>query len=397
MIPPLKLPQRLKRTASLVKWRFWALAAITGVGLVVRAPHISFTSWDYQTFLECWYDALAHHGFSSFAHNFSDYTPPYLYLLYFITKFSFIPGIPKIAAIKSINIVFDLMSAGLSHELVRDRKPDGWAPVGAFAAAFLSPLAVLIGSRWGQCDSVVTALLLAFLLAASREQWTVASLMYGLALSVKLHALFIAPVFLALMIKGAIDFRRACLVPAVYVLTNIPAWLAGRSIRALLGIYVNQTRLYPRLSVNAPNLFEWWGPLPESWGLPVGLVLAGAACVWLAVVASRRVGLRSPALLVLLATASSLIIPFLLPRMHERYFFEACAFSLVLAFFSPRNGWIAAVMQFSTIFACSKALGWGRPIPIGLLAVPVADCAGFMAWQVWNSRVPAVPAMGHNK
>src|ERR1700730_7829219 len=52
---------------------------------------------DYTVFLSQWYDFIqTHGGFAAFKYNFSNYNPPYLYLLALTT---YLP-IPKLVAIK---------------------------------------------------------------------------------------------------------------------------------------------------------------------------------------------------------------------------------------------------------------------------------------------------------
>ena len=67
-------------------------------------PFTRYKSNDYNTYLLPWYNYIkAHGGFAALKDNFSDYNPPYLYLLAFAT---YLPVDPLIA-VKSISVVFD--------------------------------------------------------------------------------------------------------------------------------------------------------------------------------------------------------------------------------------------------------------------------------------------------
>ena len=71
------------------------------------------------------------------------------------------------------------------------------------------------------------------------------------------------------------------------------------------------------------------------------------ALVWVLLSRSKRSG--SPSILSLLALASVITTPFLLPKMHDRYFFPADIFALVVAFTFPRFFWIAITTQIASL------------------------------------------------
>lgn len=43
----------------------------------------------------------------------------------------------------------------------------------------------------------------------------------------------------------------------VYLVTIIPAWIAGRPLTDLLLIYLGQSQKFKELTKNAPNLYQW--------------------------------------------------------------------------------------------------------------------------------------------
>ena len=48
------------------------------------------------------------------------------------------------------------------------------------------------------------------------------------------------------------------LIPAVYGVTLVPAWLVGRPLPDLLRVYLSQTDKYLALTMNAPTLYQWF-------------------------------------------------------------------------------------------------------------------------------------------
>jgi len=61
---------------------------------------------------------------------------------------------------------------------------------------------IINGAAWGQCDAIYTAFCLGslYFILADRPAW--ACILFGLALSFKLQAVFFAPVLLLLFLRG---------------------------------------------------------------------------------------------------------------------------------------------------------------------------------------------------
>ena len=95
---------------------------------------------------------------------------------------------------------------------------------------------------------------------------------FGLAFSIKFQAMFLAPALLALWSRRIIPLWAFFLVPAVYVLAMVPAWLVGRPAIKLATVYLTQSTTYHSLTKSAPNVYAW---LPERYYAFV--VIAGLA------------------------------------------------------------------------------------------------------------------------
>ena len=147
----------------------------------------------------------------------------------------------------------------------------------------------------------------------------------------KLQAVFLAPLLLTLFFQKKIKLRHCLWVPLVYVITIFPAYAAGRSVEDLLLLYFNQAGTYKALSMNAPNFFAWFPAFYENTALAsIGIFLAaiimlGVACY----VKKYKIEVKGSTLL-WIAVFSLFWIPFVLPHMHERYFFPADIISMIL-------------------------------------------------------------------
>jgi len=90
--------------------------------------------------------------------------------------------------------------------------------------------------------------------------------------------------------------------------------------------------------------------------------------------------------LVSLALLSVLFPPFLLPGMHERYFFPADVLSVVYAVFVPGGYWAAIMVQFASAFTYLPYLFEQEPVPRSLLSLAMLAAVGWVTRCLVLSR-----------
>ena len=336
-----------------------AIVAVAGSIAALALRYWMRDTWnpDLGRYLVPWYHYIRQHGgFAALGEPFSEYTPPYLYLLAAVT---YLPWFATpVTAIKSISIAFDFCAAAIMWKLVRRRYPAGPAPLLAYFAVLFAPTVVLNGSYWGQCDITYSAWLLACVYGACAERPVVAMLCFAVAFAFKVQSVFLAPFLLVLLLRGRIPWRCLALVPLVYVLLVLPAALLGRPWIDLLTIYSHQSQMYARLSMNAPNLYVFFGRESYDTVYPIGLAIAAAAVLGYVVAGTRSRRRLDPARLLAAATCSVALVPFVLPKMHDRYFFPADLLSIALAFYVPRLWFVALLFQLSSTLAYVFFLGF---------------------------------------
>ena len=341
--------------------------AILLLGLIVRLPGISFISWDYIFFLHSWYNIIVDNGLASLQRGFYNQNVPYLYLLSLASIL--LPNISALVAVKAISIIFDFTLAFFVYKCVALKySRTETVPLLAALVTILLPSVILNGSVWGQCDSIYTVFLVACLYALLRRRQAWAFIAFGLSFAFKLQAVFLAPLFLWMLMKKQVNWRYFLLSPLVYLVTLIPAWLFGRPLRELLLIYIDQGAEYSRLSERAPNLYQWIPNQYYSW-YPLGIVFTALVVLGIALLVFKsRVNMTGD-LLVYLATFSVLIVPFLLPKMHDRYFFPADVIAVIFAFYFPKYWPTPVVIGSVSVLAYLPFLYGVTPVPLPLLAV----------------------------
>ncbi len=337
--------------------------------LALRLCLFGFVSGDMRGDMLGWSEFIrAHGGLRAMRQDIGNYPPLYYYLL---TLASYLP-LPRVYAIKAVYVVFDYVMAGYVWGMVRQRYPKRLTPFAAGLAALFLPTVVLNSSLWGQCDAMYTAGLVACVYYLLRRQHARALLGFGLAFALKPQAVFLAPLLLlVLTLQGRFSPLLLYLVPGVYLVAALPAWLLGRPLMDLLLLYAHQRILpFPSLTLGATNLYQW---LPDRYFkllFPAGLALAAVAAMGFVWFVWRRqpAGLSDEALLSA-ALVSLVLMPYVLPAMHERYFFPADVLGVAFAFWFPRHWPIALLIQFASFFTYLPYLFNQEPVPRPFLAL----------------------------
>ena len=129
--------------------------------LFVRYAFRDFTTSDFTEYTSIWYAAVQAQGLAAAGTSVSNYTPPYLYLLY-LTSLA-VPKLAPVMAIKIPSVAFDCVCAFFVYRIVALKYPGGREPLFASLVVLLAPAVVCNSGLWGQADSIYTAMLLACL------------------------------------------------------------------------------------------------------------------------------------------------------------------------------------------------------------------------------------------
>ncbi len=336
--------RNLLKNNSLQDFLFATLCV--ALALALRLALFNYQTFDTNNFLGPWYDHLRENGFKGFQTGFSNYTPPYLYLLWLAT---YLP-LPKLYAIKSISLFWDFILALVVLLVVRlkyDRRPIWLA---AFAAVLFAPTIFFNSALWGQCDAIHTTFLLTALYCLLRRWPGRALLFFSIALAFKVQAVFLLPLFFVLWAKGEVPLKHFLLLPIVYLVLCLPVFLAGRPLYDLLTIYLDQANTYRRLTSSAPNLYQWLPDNAEVFGR-AGLIFAITVVGFLCYACLKSAARWGNHLTVRLALVSALLVPFALPYMHERYFYAADCIAIVYGFYFPRRFYIPLAVVTISLFS----------------------------------------------
>ncbi len=359
---------------TIIKINYIDLAfTLLGIALAVAVRYslLDYKSFDFIKATKVWYNTIKSEGFSAFGQNFSNYNPPYLYLLYLIARF--FPDSSVVFATKLPSMIADFISAWFAYRIVRLKYTDSPIPILAAFAILFAPTVVLNSAFWGQTDSLYTCLLLATLFFLLSKKYGLTMIMFGLSVSFKAQAVFMSPLLFALLLRKEIPWRYFLLIPLVVVLTLVPSWIAGRSLLDLLLIYPAQTGAFKQLSMNAPSAFEF---IPESGRFYIyyyhaSLISAIVISIFFSIIVYKSQKKLTSSILLELALITVLMMPFILPKMHERYFYPADVISIIFAFYYPGYFFVPIIMSGISFFAYQLTLFGVETVPLSLLALGI--------------------------
>lgn len=376
----LRVAGEMLRKIDLVQVAFLLVGTL--LAILVRVSLLDFKSADYDTFTKVWYNTIQSLGFAALKGDFSNYNPPYLYVLYLVVRF--LPNMTKVAAIKVPSILMDFVCAAFVFKIIQRLTENRLVPFLGYMGTLLAPVVILNSSFWGQADSIYTAGLLGcvyFLLV--RRNW-LAFISFAVAFAFKLQAIFLLPVLVILWLRHEFSWKHFLAIPIVYFLAILPAWLVGRPLASLLNVYASQADYYNRLTMHAPSLYAWFPNNPDLYKLlyPAGLAFgATMILIFILIAASSRTQL-TPALVVQLATFSTLLVPFVLPKMHQRYFFPADILSIVFGFYFPAYFYIPLVINMVSFFSYQYFLFGPEDVPMSVLALVTLSVLGILSRQL---------------
>ena len=268
----------------------------------------------------------------------------------------------------------------------------------AALVTLLLPSVILNSSVWGQSDSIYTTFLVACLYALLRGRQAMGFIAFGLSFAFKPQAVFLAPLFLWMLMKKQVNWRYFFLSPLVYLVTLIPAWLLGRPLKEVLWIYIGGN-YGSALTRNMPNLYQWIPNQYYSSWYPLGIVLTTFVVSVIALLVHKsRVNMTSgrEGGLIYLATFSVIIVPFLLPKMHERYFFSADVIAVIFAFYFPKYWPTPVVIGSVSVLAYLPFLYEVTPVPLPLLAIFLLVLIIVLGWKLLRTLEHLGPSREHS-
>lgn len=340
---------------------FLYVLILSVLAVFVRKPLWNFASGDYNSFLRHWWTEIkALKGLSGFGSTIGDYSPAYKYFITIATKFTD----DSLHAYKYFSCFFDYVLAVFVGLIVYHFNKNKYVAVAGYGATLFLPTLVLNGSCWAQCDQIFTCFVVMSFYFTLKKHTALSMVFYAIAFSFKLQAIFYMPCIVIFTLRKKLKWWGIFVFVITYCVIALPAMFYGMSFKqATIGAYLHQAGEYKQLSLNAPSIYQilpnsvQGGSVPElsNFGTFSTLGVLGVLCV---LFFRYRYELDDKMLL-LMTYFFVLLIPFLLPHMHERYFFMADIFGLIFVFVYPKKCYIALLSFYASLrVVCKYLFSW---------------------------------------
>ena len=333
--------------------RFDAISLFVGAAclacvIFARVSLLYFESTDYRAFLSRWVADLGKLSLKeALSTPIGDYNLPYIYILLIFSRLDIHPML----AIKSLSCFFDVIMAWLVMKLVMHEVEDRRLQMASFVLAMAAPTVMINSAQWAQCDAIYTSFCLLSMLAALRKKGNLCAIAWTLAFCFKLQAVFILPALGIALFMGKVKWRHLIWIPVVFFGSMLPALIAGRSLVSCLSIYADQTQNYGYLFHNAPTIWRFFeGADFESFSV-VSVFCAGAAVILFIYFCLTFLKNLEDRDLIKIFFLSAMLVPYLLPRMHERYFYLADMLGFVYFMYDRRKWYIPVTMILSSVIS----------------------------------------------
>lgn len=390
--------------------------SIVCVTALARVSMLDYVSSDYQSFLVGWLDVFRTGGFKTLGENVGDYNLIYQYVLLLISK----APLKDLYLVKLFTVLFDY---GLALTMMQ---ATGYfasekAKVPVLLIVMALPTVLINGACWGQCDTVYVCFIVLSLYLVKTKRPALSAAMLALAFAFKLQTIFFFPIVLLGLIHGEYKPKHALVFAAAYLVTMIPALLAGRPFMDALSVYANQSmgQYYDRLTYNAPNLYTFFpmmlfsnsqeytwmryidgvskdsaNPYLRDDLMPMMQNAALYACVLLTLLVvlywlthAKEV---TPDMTLDLALFFAIFLPFVMPKIHERYFFLADMLSILYAARYRNRRFMPLLVVGASLMSYMPILTRQRPVDervLGLMMLAaLVVVSRDILWKMRRSR-----------
>lgn len=334
---------------------FFAIGFLT-IAMTMRGVYFDFKTGDYNSFLSKWYAEIKSlGGFKGFASSVGDYTPMYKYI---ITILTYIP-INDLYLYKAVSCIFDGILAVYVGLVVRHLVKSDVTALIAYAVTLFLPNTFLNSGVWAQCDSIFTCFTVMSFYYMLRGKEKTSMIMYAISFSFKIQAIFYAPVIVIALLKGKLKWKSLPFFAVGYIACALPAMIAGMSpADALFGAYMKQVGEYNRLTLNAPNLYQFISDkYMRDDKISAMMVLCSLGICAIACTGFYKYkGEISDKQWLLIAYAFSILLPYVLPHMHERYYYMADIFAVIFACVFVKKAYVSVLTIYPSFRVVQRYL-----------------------------------------
>lgn len=297
------------------------MLCIVALGFLIRFSMRHIESGDWTGSFTDWMNFITENGgFRALAmDNFNyEYNCIYMYIMCLISYIK--SPFTAMYWLKLVSVIFDYAAAFTVFLIIFHITKERRRSILGFAVTVLLPTIAINSGAWTQCDSIYTFFLLLSFYFILKDKSLPSLIFMGISFAFKLQATFFLPFLLIMWLKNKVRLRHFLLIPVPLLISVLPVWFMGRSLRFLLGRYLQQSQAYASLTVSYPNIYTIFENNEISWELgSAALLFTIALFGCLAYYIYTQAFKLNDNIIILIALFTTAVGVYFLPHMHERY------------------------------------------------------------------------------
>jgi Gpi18-like mannosyltransferase len=332
---------------------------------------------EYEYILQYWFDFLKNNNFTAFKSNYYNYQPLIIYLLYLASLLQ----LPALVGLKAVLMVFDFVLSLVLYKISRLINGRSMFNIILFLLSFVYPSVVINSSMWGRLDVLWLSMGFLSLYYLLKKKYIISAVFYGLAFAFKPIIILVFPVFLILVFNGYWKVRTfflfACAPVLVYLMSIIPAFLAGRSLlsvgvvdKSVEGLlvlpYYHNLYFGEIVSGNMPNIYIFMSRYMADLLINSGIGLVILVVVLLVGVFSKLPAsyLEDKSNILELFFWVNTVMVYLSPTMQDNYYMFSDILGLLLMFIKPKKYYLWLPVMIASVIGQWKTVAVDVNLPL---------------------------------
>lgn len=326
---------------------------------------------DMSRFLIPWYESIKHAGgFAGLSQQVGDYGLLYQTIIAFFTYLNY----PPVYLYKLFSAIFDFLLAlsvayYVNHSDCNTVFRDNSFCL-SYAYVVLLPTVILNSSFWGQSDSIYTFFLLLSVWFLWKEKYTRSFILLGCALSFKLQAILLFPLFLFItVLKKNFSLWHYAIIIFIFWVSGLIAYLNGRSLLDGFLIYFSQVGEYKHMWLNIPSFWALLGDNYDKYSLIAIFLTFIILATGFYLLYSLKKTIYTFDHFIGIAVFVEWTCILFLPSMHERYTYVLDILLLILAIIHKKYIKFALVAIIISCMTYNAYLFTGKDIISSYLTI----------------------------
>jgi Gpi18-like mannosyltransferase len=340
------------------------------IGLIIRLQGFNYISYDAQFYLLKWSEEIQKNGLGVLTEMRLQNNYSYLYHFSIYILDTFIQS--SLYSYKLFSLLFELGTAVVLFQISKLVTKDVLTRWIIVLLYWLNPVIIVNSSYLAQSDSLWSFFLVTAVYFMIMQKENYSSFLTGAGISFKLQSIFLLPTLIVFLHTKQLvkHFLLLCIGLCIFLL---PGFLLTKNLfLAIQPLFIQSTTFRGSFSYGFGGFWELVQPFSQitnNLSLPfsvlgkqvlatdlviiIGSFLAFVTIRWFVIQFKKIIINSSSKNIILVSYFFAMLVPFLLPKMHDRYYYFADVLSCFIIILSPKlrmYAFLGIVFSFTLYF-----------------------------------------------